>query len=161
MRRWGDGERFLRRIADIRGRDPHAAFRSNFIVGYPGETDGDHDQLLAFVEEAQLDWCGFFAYSPEDGTYAMELDGAVDPRLMHERLSELREMQDDITATRSDFSIGQTLTVLVDEPGTARSTREAPEIDGIVEVPHHLTVGAFHEVRVVDAMGPDRVADSL
>ncbi len=161
MRRWGDGERFLRRIADIRERDPQAAFRSNFIVGYPGETEEDHDQLLAFVEAAQLDWCGFFAYSPEDGTYAMELDGAVDPSLMHERLAELRELQDEITAARSDATIGATLSVLVDEPGVARSTREAPEIDGIVEVPEHLAVGAFHEVRVVDAMGPDRVADSL
>ncbi|MFZ4720868.1 MAG: MiaB/RimO family radical SAM methylthiotransferase, partial [Ilumatobacteraceae bacterium] len=160
MRRWGDGQRFLDRIADIRDRDPQAAFRSNFIVGYPGETEEDHDQLLAFVEEAQLDWCGFFAYSPEDGTYAMELDGAVPESLMHDRLAELRELQDEITASRSDATIGDTLTVLVDEPGTARSTREAPEIDGIVEVPEHLAVGEFHTVRVVDAMGPDRVADS-
>ncbi|MEY4173101.1 MAG: ribosomal protein methylthiotransferase RimO [Actinomycetota bacterium] len=161
MRRWGDGERFLRRIADIRQREPQAAFRSNFIVGYPGETEADHDQLLRFVEEAQLDWCGFFAYSPEDGTYAMQLDGAVDTGLMNERLAELRELQDDITAARSDDTIGTVLKVLVDEPGVARSTREAPEIDGIVEVPHHLAVGEFHEVRVVSAMGPDRVADSL
>jgi ribosomal protein S12 methylthiotransferase len=161
MRRWGDGERYLRRIADIRARDPHAAFRSNFIVGYPGETEEDHDQLLAFVEEAQLDWCGFFAYSPEEGTYAMNLDGAVDVHLMNERLAELRELEDDITASRSDATIGSTIRVLVDEPGVARSTREAPEIDGIVEVPTALTVGRFHEVRVVDAMGPDRVAESL
>ncbi|MFM2077558.1 MAG: ribosomal protein methylthiotransferase RimO, partial [Actinomycetota bacterium] len=161
MRRWGDGARFLRRIEDIRARDPHAAFRSNFIVGYPGETEEDHDQLLAFVEEAQLDWCGFFAYSPEEGTYAMDLDGAVDAHLMSERLAELREMQDDITAARSDATIGSTVRVLVDEPGVGRSTREAPEIDGIVEVPQHLAVGHFHEVRVVDAMGPDRVADSI
>jgi ribosomal protein S12 methylthiotransferase len=160
MRRWGDGERFLHRIADIRERDAQAAFRSNFIVGYPGETEEDHDQLLAFVEEAQLDWCGFFAYSPEDGTYAMELDGAVPTGLMNDRLAELRELQDEITASRSDATIGSTIRVLVDEPGVARSTREAPEIDGIVEVPDHLQVGAFHEVRVVDAMGPDRVADS-
>ncbi len=64
MRRWGDGQRFLERIAAIRRRSSDAAFRSNFIVGYPGETEHDHDQLLAFVEEARLDWCGFFAYSP-------------------------------------------------------------------------------------------------
>ena len=70
MRRWGDGERFLRRIARIRRHEPAAAFRSNFIVGYPGETEEDHDELLAFVDEAQLDWCGFFAFSEEDGTYA-------------------------------------------------------------------------------------------
>jgi ribosomal protein S12 methylthiotransferase len=161
MRRWGDGERFLRRIADIRARDAAAAFRSNFIVGYPGETEEDHDQLLAFVEEAQLDWCGFFAYSPEDGTYATELDGAVPHGLMNERLAELREMQDEITAARSDATIGATMRVLVDEVGVARSSREAPEIDGIVEVPEHLAVGLFHEVVVIDAMGPDRVADSL
>ena len=161
MRRWGDGERFLRRITDIRHREPSAAFRSNFIVGYPGETEEDHDQLLAFVEAAQLDWCGFFAYSPEEGTYAMELDGAIAPTLMHERLAELREMQDDITARRRDELIGETVTVLVDSPGEARSTREAPEIDGVVEVPSSLAVGQFHEVRIVDAMGPDFVADSL
>ena len=158
MRRWGDGERFLRRIADIRAREPHAAFRSNFIVGYPGETEADHDELLRFVEAAELDWCGFFAYSPEDGTYAASLDGAVDTGLMNERLAELRELQDGITAARSDATIGNVVTVLVDEPGVARSTREAPEIDGVIEVPDHLAVGEFHEVRLVDALGPDRVA---
>ncbi len=115
-----------------------AAFRSNFIVGYPGETEADHDQLLAFVEEAELDWCGFFAYSAEDGTHAAKLDGQVDPALMHERLAELRELQDAITARRRDALIGSTLRVLVDEPGVARSVREAPEIDGIVEVPDDL-----------------------
>ena len=88
MRRWGDGERFLRRITDIRAREPEAAFRSNFIVGYPGETEDDHDALLDFVEQAQLDWCGFFAYSPEAGTYAMELDGEIDTGLRDERLAE-------------------------------------------------------------------------
>jgi len=161
MRRWGDGQRFLQRITDIREREPQAAFRSNFIVGYPGETEEDHDQLLSFVEEAQLDWCGFFAYSPEEGTYAMNLDGAVDKTLMHERLAELREMQDDITARRRDDLIGDTVRVLVDSPGEARSTREAPEIDGVIEVSDHLAVGQFHDVRIVDAMGPDLVAESL
>jgi ribosomal protein S12 methylthiotransferase len=159
MRRWGDGDRFLRRIADIREREPDAAFRSNFIVGYPGETEADHDELLRFVEEAELDWCGFFSYSPEEGTHAYTLDGAVDPRLMNERLAELREMQDDITARRRDALIGQTLTVLVDEPGEARSHREAPEIDGVVEVPHDLPVGEFVEIVVTDAMGPDLVGE--
>jgi ribosomal protein S12 methylthiotransferase len=159
MRRWGDGDRFLRRIADIREREPDAAFRSNFIVGYPGETEADHDELLRFVEEAELDWCGFFSYSPEEGTHAYTLDGAVDPGLMNERLAELREMQDDITARRRDALIGQTLTVLVDEPGEARSHREAPEIDGVVEVPHGLPVGEFVEIVVTDAMGPDLVGE--
>ncbi|MGZ4737868.1 MAG: 30S ribosomal protein S12 methylthiotransferase RimO [Ilumatobacteraceae bacterium] len=160
MRRWGDGDRFLRRIGDIRGRQPDAAFRSNFIVGYPGETEEDHDQLLRFVEQAELDWCGFFAYSAEEGTYAVGLDGAVDAGLMHDRLGELRELQDDITARRRDALIGSTVRVLVDEPGVARSAREAPEIDGIIEVPAGLAVGSFHTVRIVDALGPDLVAES-
>ena len=161
MRRWGDGERFLKRIADIRALAPEAAFRSNFIVGYPGETEEDHDQLLDFVESAQLDWCGFFAYSPEEGTYAMELDGEVETSLMHERLGELRELQDRITAARRDLLIGTVQRVLVDRPGVARSTREAPEIDGIIEVPEDLAVGEFHQVEIVEAMGPDLVARPL
>ena len=113
------------------------------------------------MEEAQLDWCGFFAYSAEDGTYAATLDGQVPESLMHDRLAELRELQDAITAQRSDDTIGNTVEVLVDAVGEARSTREAPEIDGVIEVPEHLAVGEFHTVRIVDAMGPDRVADSL
>ena len=160
MRRWGDGARFLHRIETIRRREPDAAFRSNFIVGYPGETEADHDQLLEFVEAAQLDWCGFFAYSAEDGTYATGLDGQVAEGLMRERLAELGELQDGITASRRDDLIGRTVRVLVDEVGVARGTREAPEIDGVVEVPTSLAVGEFHEVKVVSALGPDLVADS-
>ncbi len=159
MRRWGDGDRFLRRIDDIRGREPEAAFRSNFIVGYPGETEEDHDQLLAFIESAQLDWCGFFPYSPEDGTYAIGLDGQVDPDLARERLSELTEMQDRITASRRDALIGRRVRVLVDERGEARSHREAPEIDGIIEVSVELDPGSFYDVTVVDAHGPDLIAE--
>jgi len=158
MRRWGDGARFLHSIDTIRGREPDAAFRSNFIVGYPGETEADHDLLLRFVEQAQLDWCGFFAYSPEDGTLAATLDGAVDRRLIDERLAELRELQDEITATRRDDLIGRIIRVLIDEPGVARSVREAPEIDGIVHVGETEVVGEFCEVRIVDALGPDLVA---
>ncbi len=158
MRRWGDGERFLARISDIRSRELHAAFRSNFIVGYPGETEEDHDELLRFVEAARLDWCGFFAYSREEDTYAAGLDGAVDAELVEDRLSELRELQDRITAERSDEWIGRRTEVLVDAPGVARSYREAPEIDGIVEVPPSLEVGELHEVVVTAAAGPDLVA---
>lgn len=155
MRRWGNGAKYLARIEQIRALRADAAFRSNFIVGYPGETEADHDELLAFVAQAELDWCGFFAYSAEDGTYAAELDGAVDLALMDDRLAELRELQDDITASRRDALIGSELVVLVDESGVARSHREAPEIDGIVNVPDTLVVGEFHRVRVTDAEGPD------
>jgi ribosomal protein S12 methylthiotransferase len=161
MRRWGDGDRFLRRIDDIRRREPDAAFRSNFIVGYPGETERDHDQLLRFVEQAELDWCGFFTYSREDGTYAASLDDVVAPSLAAERIAELRELQDGITAARRDLLIGRTVEVLVDAPGVGRTHREAPEIDGVVHVASRHPVGDLVTVQVVDALGPDLVGPDV
>jgi ribosomal protein S12 methylthiotransferase len=159
MRRWGDGDRFLRRIADIRARFPDAAFRSNFIVGYPGEAEADHDQLLRFVEAAHLDWCGFFSYSKEDGTYAADLDGVVPGGLVAERLAELSEMQDGITAMRRQALVGSRVEVLVDSVGVGRTHREAPEIDGIVRVPPSLAAGEFAKVEIVGAEGPDLDAE--
>jgi tRNA A37 methylthiotransferase MiaB len=155
MRRWGDGERFLRRIEEIRSREPDAAFRSSFIVGYPGETEADQDQLLDFVAAADLDWAGFFAYSAEEGTYAAGLDGVVEPGLVAERLAELRELQDGITTRKRDDLVGTVTEVLVDASGCARSHREAPEIDGIVTVPDTLPVGDLVKVRIEGASGPD------
>jgi ribosomal protein S12 methylthiotransferase len=155
MRRWGDGDRFLRRIDDIRRRAPEAAFRSNIIVGYPGESEDDHDRLLSFVAAADLDWCGFFAYSEEQGTYATRLDGRVEASLVRERLAELGQLQDGITARRRDALIGRVVEVLVDAPGVARSHREAPEIDGIVSVPRDLPVGELATVTITGAAGPD------
>ena len=158
MRRWGDGQRFLARIEAIRRREPDAAFRSNFIVGYPGETEDDHDLLLRFVEQAELDWCGFFAYSEEEGTHSATLGGKIDEGLRSERLAELTELQDAITAQRRDLLVGRRVEVLVDEPGVGRTHREAPEIDGIVDVPDALAPGIFAEVTVTAAEGCDLVA---
>ena len=155
MRRWGDGPRFLARIGSIRDREPTAAFRSSFIVGYPGETEEDHDVLLRFVEEAELDWAGFFSYSREEGTHAADLDGAVDPGLVAERLLELSEIQDRITAVRRSDLVGDIVEVLVDEPGVGRTHREAPEIDGIIAVPEDLPAGRFAKVTITGAAGPD------
>ena len=108
MRRWGDGDRFLRRIADIRAAEPDATFRSSFILGYPGETERDHDLLLEFLSAAQLDWAGFFPYSREDGTHAAGLESQVPSELALERLRECAELQDAITATKRDALIGAT-----------------------------------------------------
>ncbi len=161
MRRWGEGERFLDRIASIRAAEPTAAFRSSFIVGYPGETEADHDLLLEWLSAARLDWVGFFPFSNEVGTYAAGLPDQVDPDLVAERLRECTELQDGITAQRRDELLGTTVEVLVDAPGEGRTYREAPEIDGIVSVPLDLPVGSFAEVVVTGADGPDLVAEPL
>ena len=155
MRRWGNGEKFLERTERIRKLSPDAAFRSNFIVGYPGETEDDQAELLEWLEEAQLDWCGFFTYSPEEGTYATSLENQIPAELMRERHAELSETQDLITATRRDAIVGQTIEVLVDSEGIGRSHREAPEIDGVVRVPRDLTPGEIYDVLVVQSEGPD------
>jgi len=158
MRRWGEGDRFLERIGSIRQAEPDAAFRSSFIVGYPGETEADHDHLLQWITEAQLDWVGFFPFSQEVGTYAAGLDGQVPAELVAERLDECTELQDTITATRREALIGATVEVLVDSPGEGRTYREAPEIDGIVAVPGEIPAGTFVDLVVTGADGPDLVA---
>ncbi len=158
MRRWGDRDRFTRRIDTIRQRYPDAAFRSSFIVGYPGETESDHDELLAFLETVQLDWAGFFPFSKEEGTYAATRPDAVDGGLVAERLRECAELQDAITGRKRTELIGQAVEVLIDRPGEGRSHREAPEIDGIVRLPAAETqrlVGQFVKVTVTGAAGPD------
>jgi ribosomal protein S12 methylthiotransferase len=159
MRRWGDGDRFLARIERIRAIHPDAALRSSFIVGYPGETEDDHDRLLAFLAAADLDWAGFFPFSPEEGTYAVGLPDQVPGGLTGERLAECAELQDAITAQRRRSQVGRTLRVLVDEPGVARSHMEAPEIDGVIRIPAGARPGSWVDVVVTDAEGPDLEAE--
>jgi ribosomal protein S12 methylthiotransferase len=161
MRRFGNAERFGQKISTIRRRFPEAALRSSFIVGYPGETEEDHDSLLRFLEEAQLDWVGFFAFSPEEGTYAADLPGQIPAGLVAERLRECSELQDAITSAKRAGLVGTTVKALVDAPGRARSHREAPEIDGVVRVPRHLPVGSWSQLEIVDADGPDLLGSPL
>jgi ribosomal protein S12 methylthiotransferase len=155
MRRWGDGNRFLERIAAIRRADADAAFRSSFILGYPGETEDDQRELIDFIEEAQLDWAGFFTFSPEEGTPANEMDRQVPRELALERLREVSEIQDAITARRRDALVGTRQRLLIDAPGVARSVRECPEIDGIVMVEPSHEVGTFVECEIVASHGTD------
>ena len=158
MRRWGDGDRFLRRIADIRAADGQASFRSSFILGYPGETERDHDRLLEFLAEAQLDWAGFFPFSNEAGTHAADLPDQVPAGLALERLRECAELQDGITAAKRDAMVGEQREVLVDAPGRGRTVHEAPEIDGIVHLPDDTEPGELLQVLVTAAVGPDLYA---
>jgi ribosomal protein S12 methylthiotransferase len=166
MKRWGSGDRFRDLIDGIRSREPDAAFRSSFIVGFPGETERDHDQLLDFLSAAELDWAGFFPFSREDGTPAAKMDRVIPDDLMHERLRECAEVQDPITQAARDALVGDDVEVLVDgmdddtgEP-VGRSHREAPEIDGVVRITGAFArPGARVRVRVTSACGPDLVAE--
>jgi len=155
MRRWGDGDRFLERIAAIRSAEPTATFRSSFILGYPGETEDDQRELLDFLDAAQLDWAGFFTFSAEVGTVAAERPDQVSRDLALERLREVSERQDAITARRRDALVGARLRLLVDAPGVARSVHECPEIDGIVTVDPALAVGAWVDGVIVASHGTD------
>jgi ribosomal protein S12 methylthiotransferase len=168
MKRWGSGDRFLTAIDAIRAQEPEAAFRSSFIVGFPGETEREHDELLAFLEAASLDWAGFFPFSPEDGTPAASLPDAVDPDLAFEWMRECEAVQEPITRAARDELVGREIEVLVDAPGDeagsfiGRTHREAPEIDGIVQLDAEFArPGALVRAHVTEAVGPDLVAKAL
>jgi ribosomal protein S12 methylthiotransferase len=167
MKRWGSGDRFLAMIDDIRAREPDATFRSSFIVGFPGETEAAHDAQLAFLDAAALDWAGFFAFSPEDGTPASSLADTVDAALTGEWLRECEATQEPITRAARDALVGATLDVLVDGIGddgglVGRTAREAPEIDGIVHVDASWArPGAVVRAHVTEAVGPDLMAKGV
>ena len=168
MKRWGSGDRFLTTIDAIRAEEPDAAFRSSFIVGFPGEREREHDELLAFLEAAALDWAGFFPFSPEDGTPAATLPDAVDEHVMFEWLRECEAVQEPITRAARDELVGREIEVLVDRADgdelvgrtlVGRTHREAPEIDGVVRLLGDFArPGALVRAHVTEAIGPDLVA---
>jgi ribosomal protein S12 methylthiotransferase len=158
MRRPANGEKTLERIASWRDICPDMAIRSTFIVGFPGETEEDFQQLLDFLQEAQLDRVGCFKYSPVEGASANALPGAVPEELKEERLARFMQLQEDISADKLTRKVGQTLTVLIDEvtpegEALGRSSADAPEIDGVVIIEDggDLEVGQFVEVSVTDS----------
>jgi ribosomal protein S12 methylthiotransferase len=163
MKRWGGGDRFLAIIDAIRAQVPDAVFRSSFITGFPGEREADHDELLAFLAAARLDWAGFFAFSKEDGTPAAALDGAVAPHVVAEWLVELAETQEPITAAARRALVGTEVEVVVDgvddDAVVGRTWREAPEIDGVVRLSDEsgawARAGARVRALVTDTEGPD------
>jgi ribosomal protein S12 methylthiotransferase len=136
MKRPGAVEKTLDRIQSWRAAVPDLTLRSTFIVGFPGETEAEFEELLAFLDEAQLDRVGCFKYSPVEGAAANELPDAVPEELKEERLERFMEVQAQISAARLDAKIGREIEVIVDEEdevGTlARSHADAPEIDGVV-----------------------------
>ncbi len=157
MKRPGDIEGTLRRIQRWREVCPDLVIRSTFIVGFPGETEDDFDELLDFLTEAQLDRVGAFAYSPVDGAAANALPDPVDADIQQDRLERFMNHQADISAAKLKARIGREITVLVDEVhgsrATARSAADAPEIDGVVNIAQGrgLKPGDFVKVKVTRA----------
>ncbi len=161
MKRPGSGERHLEVIAQIRSAASDSATRSSFIVGFPGETEEDVQELADFLVAAQLDWSGFFPYSAEEGTPAAEFDHQVPDEEKAERMRHLQRIQDDITESRNQAQVGRTLEVLVDQVedgrAVARSYREAPEIDGVILLDRGMP-GRWLRAEVEGAYGTDLAA---
>ncbi|GAA4142353.1 30S ribosomal protein S12 methylthiotransferase RimO [Actinomadura keratinilytica] len=166
MRRFGDPERFLELLDRIRALAPEAGVRSNFIVGFPGETDGDVEELLAFLSAARLDAAGVFGYSDEDGTEAATLDGKLPPEEIAARVEEVSAMAEELTAQRAEERVGTRVEVLLEDetPDGAfegRAAHQAPEVDGAVVV--HGAAGAspgdIVAATVTGSDGVDLVAD--
>lgn len=161
MKRPGNTEKHLALIERIRELAPEAALRSSFIVGFPGETESDVDELAGFLEEALLDWAGFFPYSAEPGTPAADMDEQVPRDTAMERLRYLTDIQEEVTADLNAAWVGETGRIVVDqvEDGVpvGRSYRHAPEIDGVVRVDRGEP-GAWVDVEYTAAYGHDMEA---
>jgi len=164
MKRPGSGVRHLDLIGRIREASPQAALRSSFIVGFPGETEDDVDELADFLSAAQLDWAGFFPYSAEEGTPAARYDSQVPADEIAVRQRHLQVIQEDLTSLANAAQAGRVLDVLVDqvEEGVpvGRSYREAPEIDGVV-VLDAGEPGEWVEVEITGGYGTDLVGSVL
>ncbi|WP_370415191.1 30S ribosomal protein S12 methylthiotransferase RimO [Streptomyces fradiae] len=172
MRRFGDTDRFLELLDTIRSKAPLAGARSNFIVGFPGETEADFKELERFVTHARLDAIGVFGYSDEDGTEAAGYEHKLDQEVVDERLAHLSRLAEELTAQRAEERIGETLEVLVEsfdeEDGwIGRAAHQAPETDGQVILTMDstddadLAPGRMVRAEVVATEGVDLVAECL
>jgi ribosomal protein S12 methylthiotransferase len=174
MRRFGDRESFLTLLDQVRSRAPLAGVRSNVIVGFPGETEQDLDELTAFLSAARLDVVGVFGYSDEDGTEAEGYDGKLDAAEIAARVSEVSELVESLTAQRAEERVGEMVEVLVEEPAAdggdgeweGRAAHQGPDVDGIVRLlPDPVggapAVGDLVVARVVAADGVDLVAQRV
>ncbi|GIH29683.1 ribosomal protein S12 methylthiotransferase RimO [Acrocarpospora phusangensis] len=164
MRRFGDPARFLDLLAQVRERAPEAGVRSNFIVGFPGETEEQFEELVGFLTEARLDVIGVFGYSDEDGTEAASFDGKLDPDVVAERVAALTELAEELTAQRAEERIGTELEVLIEEDlgdggYEGRAAHQGPEVDGAVTVQGiGLLPGQIVRAVAVDSEGVDLIA---
>ncbi|MCW5940035.1 MAG: 30S ribosomal protein S12 methylthiotransferase RimO [Fimbriimonadaceae bacterium] len=152
MKRPWDGERYLKLFERVRAAMPHAAIRTTFIVGFPGEDEGEFQALLDFVRDAKLDRVGAFTYSREPGTPAHEMPDQVPFRVKRERYDRLMRLQRSVSMQKNKGFLGRTLDVLIEEKtqngGRGRSYRDAPEIDGTVEVGGAAEPGSIVKIQV-------------
>jgi ribosomal protein S12 methylthiotransferase RimO len=161
MRRFGDTEKFLHLISQIRALSPEAGIRSNFIVGFPGETQEDFDDLANFITQAKLDAVGVFGYSDEDKTEALELSDKVDADVIAQRVETLSALADEMVSLRAQARIGENVRVLIEdaELQEGRAAHQGPEVDGTTTfIGTDFVVGQYVDAVVIDSMGADLVA---
>lgn len=169
MRRFGDAEKFLHLITQIRALNPESGIRSNFIVGFPGETDEEYQELVGFINAAGLDAIGIFPYSDEDNTEALKLENKVDPDLIQSRTNQLTTLAEELVNQRAAERIGQKVRVLIEDEETqeGRAEHQGPEVDSttFISTPGRPTsgykVGQYVDAVVVDVAGADLVAQPL
>ena len=169
MKRPGAVEKTLERVQNWRRIAPDITVRSTFIVGFPGETEAEFEELLSFLDEAQLDRVGAFAYSPVEGATANDLPDAVPEEVKQERLARFMEKQAQISAARLEAKIGTVQQCLVDaiegDIAVARSKADAPEIDGLVHIQNAdqvpLRVGEFVDVEITESDEHDLIGDAI
>ena len=165
MRRFGDGEKFLHLITQIRALNPEAGIRSNFIVGFPGESDAQFMDLIEFLTQAQLDAIGIFGYSDEDKTEGKTLENKVAPELITERVNELSTLVDELITQRAEARIGQKVSVLIEDEAEqeGRAEHQGPDVDGstFIKSRNKYRVGEYVDAVVSDVMGVDLIAQVL
>jgi len=165
MRRFGDGEKFLHLISQIRALSPTAGIRSNFIVGFPGESDAAFMDLIEFLSQAQLDAIGVFGYSDEDKTEAETLPNKVAPEIIAERVSELSTLVDELITQRSEMRIGEKISVLIEDEAEqeGRAEHQGPDVDGstFIKSRNKYRVGEYVDAVVSDVLGVDLIAQVL
>ena len=164
MRRFGDSEKFLHLINQIRVLSPEAGIRSNFIVGFPGETQEDFDDLANFITQAKLDAVGVFGYSDEDNTEALDLADKVDAEVIGQRVETLSSLADEMVSLRAQARIGEKVRVLIEdeELQEGRAAHQGPEVDGTTSfIGTQFKVGQYVDAVVIDSMGADLVAKPL
>jgi ribosomal protein S12 methylthiotransferase RimO len=164
MRRFGDADKFLHLINQIRALSPEAGIRSNFIVGFPGEVQEDFDDLAKFITEAKLDAVGIFGYSDEDNTEALNHTDKIDPEVIAHRVETLSSLADEMVSLRAQARIGETIRVLIEDEDLqeGRAAHQGPEVDGTTTfIGTDFQVGQYVDALVIDSMGADLVAKPL